>query len=971
MWEDWRAASAGGSHPRTAPMPSSSHDVMSAEDTFVGRGAELETMQRLLERAGAGEGGVVLLVGEPGVGKTRLAREFAARAEARGAVVLWGASYEDWTPPYGPWTHALTQYVEQLSSGFGADAAVLSAVVPTLGERHPDLAVPPSLDPREEQFRLHDAVARALSHGERTVAVVLDDLHWTDRASLELVLAVARSPGGVLIVATMRDEAPSEALVRCLSELTRERLVQRLEIAPLSVEESVLLLEHLVGEPVSESLAATIIAQAQGNAFFTEELARHAHVYEQGASTIPDSVLLAVGARVRRLSPEAARILGVASVFTRPFSFDVLQTLAELPEETVLDALDETLAARLLTVAQAAAESYEFAHALIRQSLYAELNPSRRARLHRRAAHALEQLGDGSGLETAAELAAQYQRSASLPGAAHGVGYALVAADAAEARYAHAEAAQLMRIARDLSGELDAGQRAAILCRLALAEADSLELESALRTADAALAELAEAEADAKEAGRFLWALARALKDAGAAEEQLRPLVERGLHLVGDERSLPWARLKLVLRPVEPLASGRIAAERWRGYERRAVRIARASGDELDYAATLELMDWRDRDEIAALLQRCRGWQEPVARIHALSIVARTLLYNLGAFREAQEVSRELLAESERVGSLPGTAYALEQIADVEIAFGEFESARANLARARATTAKLGPAHRVHFIIGLVEARLAMYLDADWDTPAREYELAATNPRLPWRWITIHAAGWAALAHAQAGAAPETMRLLDELIPLLEALTPTTLNQNGAVALAGAAIWQLRDRTRAERCRKLALALVEVGAGDYVMGSQELTVARMASLLEDNDADEWFERACAKLRADGRRPLHAIAVVDRAAAALAERSSLPITELREAFDQATELGMTHWAERAAALIEETEKTPPAGLTGREVEILSLLAQGRTNREIAESLVLCVHTIERHLANAYRKIGARNRSDATAFALRNL
>jgi hypothetical protein len=538
----------------------------------------------------------------------------------------------------------------------------------------------------------------------------------------------------------------------------------------------------------------------------------------------------------------------------------------------------------------------------------------------------LEQLGCGADLERAAELAAQYHRSRSLPGAVRGVGYALAAAVDAEARHAPAEAAQLLRMARDLAGELDAGQRAAIRCRLALAEARSLDLAASLRTAEEAMTELAESATEPGETAGFLWALARALKDAGAAEEQMRPLVEHGLGLVSDERGLPWARLKLVLRPVEPLASGRITAERWLGYDPDAVRIARATGDELDYAATLELMDWRGRTAIEELLERCRGWQEPVARIHALSIVARTLLYSLSAFREAQAVSRELLAESERVGSLPGTAYALEQIADVEIAFGEFDSATANLSRARATAAKLGPAHRLHFIIGVVETRLAMYLDGDWDEIARRYGLAATDPRSPWPWITTLAAAYAALAHARAGAASDATRLLDELFELLETLTPTTLNQNANVELVGATVWELRERRYADRCRKLALAFVEAGTGDYVAGSQALTVARMASLLEDDaGAAEWFTRAHAELQADGRRPLRAIALVDEAVAALAARSPVAISELRAAHNVATELGMTHWAERATALLEQAKRTLPAGLTGREAEILRLLA----------------------------------------------
>jgi DNA-binding CsgD family transcriptional regulator len=938
--------------------------VSGADQTIVGREAELERLLHLLGRTAAGETAVAALVGEPGVGKTRLARELASRAEARGAAVLWGAAYEDWTPPYGPWTQALTPYAAQRPDEAG-DAAVLAAVVPAVGTP----AAAPVLGAREEQFRLHDAVARLLAAAPRTLVVVLDDLHWADRASLELLLGVARSVPGLLVVATLRDER-SDALARCFAELTRERLLSRFEIAPLNAQESSQLVAELVGTPVADTLAAHIYAHAQGNAFFTEELARQ--VSGGGTVTVPENVRLAVGARVSRLSADAARLLGLASVFTRPFSFRALQALAELPEETLLDSLDEALAAQLLAVARAETESYEFRHALVRQSLYEELNPSRRARLHRRAAHALEGLADADDSATAAELAAQYHHSASLPGAAHGVGYALAAADAAEARYAPAEAAQLLRLARDLAAEREAGQQATILCRLALAEAASHELDPALRTADAALAALAEADAPVAETANFLWRLANQLVDAGASEERVRPLVEQGLRLVGGERDLRWARLMLVLRPVEPLPTERIVARRWLGYDAEAVRIARASGDESDYAATLELMDWRDRDEVDALLEHCRSWREPAARIHALSICARTLLYNLGDFRTAEAVSRELLAESERAGSLPGAAYALEQIADVEIAFGEFESAREHLGRARATAAALGPAHRVHFIIDLVATRLALYLDEHSLELARKYERAATDPDTPWPWITIQAAGYASLAYARTGAEADAHRLLDEVIRLLESLDARTLNQNGTVALAATAVWTLRDIARAERCRRLALELVSAGTGEYVLGSHELTLARMTTLLGEHDeAAAWFARADRTLRADGRRPLLAIALVDEADAALAASVPVSVPRLREARELAAELGMTTWAGRAADLLDRAEAAPPAGLTGREVEILRLLADGRTNREIADVLVLSVHTVERHLANAYRKTGTRNRAEATAFALQNL
>jgi predicted ATPase len=168
----------------------------------------------------------------------------------------------------------------------------------------------------------------------------------------------------------MRDAELSGGLVSCLAELSRERLLRRLDIGRLTEGESGRLIERLVGGRVAASVVAAIYQRAQGNPFFTEELARHASASGGEELSIPESVRLTVAAHVRRLSPDAARVLGVAAVFTRPFEFRALQLLAELPEDTVLDALDEALAAGLLTVARAEAESYEFGHDLHRQSLY-------------------------------------------------------------------------------------------------------------------------------------------------------------------------------------------------------------------------------------------------------------------------------------------------------------------------------------------------------------------------------------------------------------------------------------------------------------------------------------------------------------------------------------------------------------------------------------------------------------------------
>jgi DNA-binding CsgD family transcriptional regulator len=940
-----------------------------ASPALVGREPELDALTSLFDQTANGPSAVAVLVGEAGVGKTSLARALLDAASRRGAIALWGAAYDDWSPPYGPWAAALVSYLETIQADDEHGRAVSSDLVESIasslgsGHRHPTVG----LDSRDERARLHDAVSRLLSGAPRRVVLCLDDLHWADRPSLELLLAAARTCSGALFVVTVRDEDLEPAVASCLAELTRTRLGHRIDVSPLDQDSSAALLDRFG----LSALAPEIFARAQGNPFFTEELARH--VERRDADwAIPATVRLAVRSRVARLSTETARAVALAAVFTHPFSFAALAELTELDEETLLDALDEALGSGLLRVAAADREAYEFSHALVREALYEEMNPSRRARLHRRAAHAIEVLGGGRDLETATELATQYHRSAALPGAEHGVVHALSAADMAEERFARADTARLLRIARDLSHELQPARRAAILGRLALAEADALELDEARRTAADALDTMAEAGSDDDAVADFLWSLAKALRDAGAPPDHVRPLVERGLELVGDRRDIHWARLALVLRPAEPLVSGRITAERWLGYDAEAVAIARASDVESDYAATLELMDWRERDESAELLDRCRRWTDPAARIHALSIVARTLLYFHGAFREARSVSEELLRQSEATGSLTGAAFALEQIADVEIAFGDFEPAREKLARSREIAAALGPAHRLHLIVFFVETRLETFVGPDWIAIARRCEEVATDPRTPWPWITILSAGQAAHAYARADEPDRALRLVDELLPVLEQLPPTTLNQHAAVPLVGDALWVFGDASRAARVRRLAHELVAARVGDYVRSSSALTIAQMSSLLgEEAEAEARFAQAQHQLRDDGRRPLALLGTLDEALATARAGRRPAVGELKVAADELDSLGMTPWSAQARSLLEAAASTPPAGLTGREVEVLRLVADGRTNREIADRLVLSVHTVERHLANCYRKIGARNRSDATAFALRYL
>jgi DNA-binding CsgD family transcriptional regulator len=228
----------------------------------------------------------------------------------------------------------------------------------------------------------------------------------------------------------------------------------------------------------------------------------------------------------------------------------------------------------------------------------------------------------------------------------------------------------------------------------------------------------------------------------------------------------------------------------------------------------------------------------------------------------------------------------------------------------------------------------------------------------------------------------EAQRLLRDLVPMVRDLGPTALRTNGAVFWAAAVVWELKAREHAEAYESLALEHQAAGLGDYPHGCHDLAIAWMRTLGGNlPGANDAFAQARARLRADGRRPLQPI--VDFHEAEALARQPAPDRAridalLRAALPQFQALGMAGWVARTHTLLESgrlvigypSRTRLPSGLTEREGEILRLLAGGSTSREIAERLVLSVPTVQNHVANIYRKIDVRSRSEATAYAIRH-
>ena len=925
--------------------------VAAAESVgFVGRRRELAALGAALEEARDGRGAIALLVGEAGIGKTRTAQELAAVAQASGAIVARAACPEDDAAlSFGPWAEAAGQIVstldgEELSRRLGAGAAALAEVVPEVRAALPDREQAAQLSPEETRLRLYESFDRLLlSAPKAPLVLVLEDLHWADAASLDLLRHLARGlpSARLLLVGTYRDVEIelTHPLARTLGAIERFVRPLRLRLRPFGRDETAALVAGLAGGPIATGLPEAIRRETGGNPFFVTEVVRHlrdegrdlaADDLAHGELGIPESVRAAVASRLARLSPETGRLLSVASAFAGSFEFGVLTSLTGLPDDVLLDCVDEGLRARMIH-AVGTHERYEFAHALVRHALYDDLSPSRKARLHRRIAEALERLPGVAEDERAPELAIQYLRSSSLPGAAHGIRYALAAAQSARRAYAHERAVRFLRIARELAAASGPPQRAEILCALAVAEAEALMLATAAESVAEAVIALEESGATPEAIADFLVQATWALQEAGGGQELVDELAERGLALLGKRRGLTWARLKLTAAPLEEVRVGPCTAGRWLGFDPGAVETARIDGDERDWAKTLELMDWRSRTETDELRSRVERWREPRAAIHGLGVAMRSLMFQHGAFADAAAVAEELLERSSRAGSLPGRAYALVYRGWTAHVRGDDESALASGEQATELVSRLGEAHRLRYSLLFLAT-----IDPEWAAIAAEREAAAADPRLP-SWMTLLYLSQAASARARAGEREAARQRLDELVPVLVRTPPTTLNHNGAVATAAGAAWELEEEQHAAELRQSAIGLVEAGVGDYPGESTELAAARMASLLGDSaSAASSFAAARSTLETSGQLPLMRVVEDD---------------------------------ERRVASVGRPRHRFPAGLTVREAEVLRLLADGRTNREIAARLVLSVHTVERHVANAYRKIGAHNRAEATTFVIR--
>lgn len=969
---------------------------------LIGRDAELQTIADLRAQTQRGTGRVLLIAGEAGLGKTRLADESVNSAAAAGWAVLRGACSEvDQAAPYGALIDMLRiallneqpANLREILNGAGAPFANLL----------PELAQSADSGPPERQIIL-PAMLRLCARlaGARGMLMVVEDLHWADDATIDLLLYLARHIATlrIMLLLTYRRDEAGPALRQFLAQLDRQRLATEISLTPMSLSQIDNMVRTIFEQPhpVRAEFLDTIYTLTEGNPFFVEEIlksmlaAGEIFYHHDGRWDrkplhelhIPRSVDEALYRRSQQLSPAAYQLLTLAAVAGRRFDFTLLQHLTNDGEAELVPRIKELIAAQFLV--EEDAEHFAFRHALTRQAIYGRLLARERRQLHQRIGDLLLTQAPNAGEAPIAELAYHFSAGerwdAALTSARQAAEHAL---------RLHAPITALTQIGRALTASARLGRAAApdlLLLRgrahAMLSEFDAAHTDLAavlqeastfadIRIAWEALVALGDlwATRDYRRAGEyFAQALefARNLNDTGALAATLnhvgnwhmnqeRPgealrLHEEALTIFQQAGDRAGVAQTLDLLGITRMNCGDPLAAR--ECFNQAISLMRQLDDHRGLVHSLAglslCIDFRDaRTDIPLALESAaesariaRGltWRSG----EALALICRGLaLIQLARYGQALATLREALVIAEEIEHLGWTADCLQALGSLHLELLAFDEARVfledALERAHLLNSMIWQRHSAAVLIvvalelnDLARARqllAASALPDDAPTTLGEYDLLVAQAEL------LLAAGQpdAALAIAERLLKHTGRREPGAVVPHLGLLHGRALAKSGRMSEAATALSQARDaaqtsgrrdiewRARAELARVL-LALGDTLAGAHEIGAARDLIAALAATLGDAPGGEEERRLAEQF---SRRAL----------------ARLPVTV-----------------------------APRDDLTPREREVANLVAQGKTNREIATLLVVSERTAERHIANIMAKLGVHNRAQIAAYIVRD-
>ncbi|MFF8593242.1 AAA family ATPase [Streptomyces sp. NPDC015220] len=992
----------------------------SVSPVFVGRANELGTMREALARVAAGEPQALLLGGEAGVGKTRLIEEFAGAAARRGAVVALGGCVEIGADglPFAPFSAALRALRRELPGELAAAASgqeeELARLLPELGEQ--TAARGTGRHDEEGMARLFELTARLLEQvaAEHTVVLALEDLHWADASTRHLLAYLFRNlrTGRLIVLASYRsdDIHRRHPLRPLLAELDRLRTVQRIELAPFTRQEVGRQLAGILATEPAPAQIDEIFERSDGNAFFVEELAVCAN---EGCPYLSDSLRDLLLVRVETLPEPAEQVVRIAAEGGSTVEYRLLAAVARLTEDDLIEALRAAVNTNIL-VAAPTGDGYRFRHSLVREAVSDDLLPGERSRLNRRYAEALEADPTLAPADQRVMRLASYWYHAHDP--AKALPAVLDASVAARARHAYSEQLRLLERAMELWDAAPPEVRAR------LRPADYTEAYTPCG-GDPATTPLRYLDllAEAAVAGRFCGERDRAMK-----------IIKRGLRLLEDEHDPlraawfwsqrsrlvearsqgdGWRELATAQELVRGLPPSEVHAEvlanvaNWSmvhmpGPEafsaaERAVEYARMVGAcEVEMSARLTLGGLMvEAGDIDAGLAEMYEVNRHTVEHGILAVAGRSFvnlpseLESVGRSREAVPLLEEGIAFTRRSGLLDQEAWVWGNLAESLFSLGRWEES----AEAASRSWRVGRSAKPRAFHARIRAELAFargdradasrHLDDAW----KHFGVHERAPQhaLPLARIAI---GIAAAEGRLPDARAELERVLDAGFPagthrygwplLLAAATmeahaagrpaagperPDTLERirRAARSLAtGVPVWQAHERwVRAELLRAEGRDRPEDWAGivaafetlerPYDLARVRFRLAESLLLADDDQR----ERATELLRL-----AHAVAEHLRArpladsAALLARRARLPLVPAP--------------GQRAA-----TDPAESLGLTNRERDVLRLVSQGRTNRQIAEELFISPKTASVHVSNILAKLGVSGRGEAAAMAHR--
>ena len=982
-----------------------SNHVALSTSQFIGRQHELTLIWNQYKVACTGSARVVLLSGEPGIGKTRLLEEFTALAVEDGATILQGSASDfEGMPPYLPFLEAFGQYIrvtplDLLREQVGTSPQILASILPELATRLGELPATYQIPPEQARLRLYEAIGTFLDaiSTSNVLVLTLDDLHLADATSLDLLCYIMRhqSKARLLVLGTYNDNEfdRTPAFNRALNELTHLRMLTTIALPLLSVEEIEGLAASYLGDPISPKVSQLLYTQSEGNPFFAEELVRgwveagslvlentHWIALASLEQSLPLSIVAALRKRFAQISPDIIDHLRVAATIGQTFEPSLLATIEEQHVEIIEERLLEAERAGLVVTEPTGL--FSFSHEKIRECLYAEVSTSRRRRLHEEIGQVLEAQYNQESMKSSYKLAELAFHFAYSGDHRRGATYARQAAEQALQSFAFEEAMVHYRMALELFDTDDAEQGSLLLGlgESALLVGEESEAAIAYQAALTWFSQAGDVQAAARAAhglGLALW--------RQEAWEAARTALEHALSLLENTDSAQVVRLLLDLATLLTI----YIAEQEEGaaYAQLAIEMAsRLEDHRLDamvIRAVVGKLNMLGNDVPAAIL----SMEQALAIAEAIddpSEAARCCFYLAGAcycigeIKRSYEVSLRWIEFIERSRQHYQLRTIYSWLALLYSSQGAWAEAEQAIERAQLFADHLSNRASVAFL-HQVRGFLA-YQREDYPTAEQEFQAMMVNQRRDVGGLMLQA-GLLGLAQVALGKREDAFVYIAKLQALLTEQPAGTLLTAPIIT---------------------CLALLALAVGD-----QELVVALYPQLLPFRGQHYWFvvdrvlgmlatlqrdwERAEIHLteavtiaRRENLHPELARTLQAQANLELARggKESVPhVTKLlRDALTFFKELNLTQQVEQVHARLRSLSRPQkgmatqpqslPANLSGREAKVLQLVAKGMSNRQIAQELGLSAKTVANHLTHIFNKTLCENRVAAAAFAIQH-